>query len=59
MLLHEVAPAEGIARTVEAEHRDLDVGQMGNAKLFRLPRRVKRIGEEQQAATRKPVRRQH
>src|SRR2546422_5869476 len=38
--LHQVAPAQGVARAVEAEHRDLDLRQMSIAQLDRKSTRL-------------------
>lgn len=58
-LLHQIAAAQRVARAVEAEHRDFDLRQMRIAQLLRLPRRMQRISEEQQAVAVETVRREH
>ena len=56
---HQIAPAKRVAGAVQAQDRHLDFREVRVAKLFGLPRRMKRVGEEQEAFAGKSVRREH
>lgn len=47
--VHLVGRAEGVARAVDEEGRGAQLGKVGSAELGGFVRRVKRIGEEQEA----------
>ena len=53
--LHQIAPAQRIARAVEAQHRHFDARQVRVAQLLRLARGMQRIGEEEQTVAGKAI----
>src|SRR5438105_4261022 len=57
--LHQIAPAQRIARAVEAQYRHLDARQVCVAQLLRLARGMQRIREEQETVAGKAIGRQH
>src|SRR5262249_56500993 len=48
-LFHQVAPAQRIAGTVQAENGHRDLREMRVAQFLRLTRRMQRVGEKQAA----------
>src|SRR5437660_4582377 len=57
--LHQTRLAERIARSVEAEHGNLDGGQMRITQLIGLARWMERVREQQQSVTREPLGGEH
>src|SRR5258706_11443688 len=57
--LHQARRAEWVACAVEADHGDLDRGQMRVTQLIRFPRRMQRIRQQQQSIALESVRSEH
>src|SRR5712692_2971196 len=58
-ILHQVAPAQRVARAVEAEHGNLDLRQMSIPELLRLAGWMERIGEQKQRIARHAIGGEH
>src|SRR6266404_5268429 len=57
--LHQARRAEWVARAVEADHGDLDRGQMRVTQLIRFSRGMQRISQQQQSIALESVRSEH